>query len=337
MTSAELHHERAVAALHGLAVGDALGMPTQTFTRAQVRLRWPVLTGFEVAPPDQPVCPGRAAGSVTDDTEQALLVGRLLVAHGGRLDPRVLADALLAWERDVASRGSLDLLGPSTRRAVAAIAAGADPRTTGRDGDTDGSAMRIPPVGIAVPAEPLRRLVDAVVDAGRPTHDTAPAHAGAAAVAAAVSAGVEGGAFEAALQLAVAAAREGARHGTPRPGVDVAERITDAVRLVRTAASPAAALDLVETRVGTGLLAAEAVPAAFALAALHPDDAWAAGLDAATLGGDTDTVAAMACAVLGATGARLPRSAVATVVAVNGLDVAPLAARLLALRQAAAA
>ena len=49
----------------------------------------------------------------------------------------------------MAERGSLDLLGPSTKRAVAAVLAGAPPDEAGATGDTNGAAMRIAPVGIA--------------------------------------------------------------------------------------------------------------------------------------------------------------------------------------------
>ena len=45
-----------------------------------------------------------------------------------------------------------DLLGPSTKRALAALLAGTDIAETGRYGSTNGAAMRITPVGVATPA-----------------------------------------------------------------------------------------------------------------------------------------------------------------------------------------
>ena len=84
---------RARGALYGLAVGDALGMPTQMLSRAEIRRRWGApLPGFEPAPPGHPIAAGMLAGAVTDDTEQAVLLGRLLVSGHGRVDPRELAD-----------------------------------------------------------------------------------------------------------------------------------------------------------------------------------------------------------------------------------------------------
>ena len=141
---------RARGALYGLAIGDALGMPTQMLSRPEIVARWgPLLRGFESAPPGYPIAAGLPAGAITDDTEQAVLLGRLLVRGNGRVDPRELAEALVSWERDMAARGSLDLLGPSTKRAVAAVLAGVPPEEAGASGTTNGAAMRIAPVGIA--------------------------------------------------------------------------------------------------------------------------------------------------------------------------------------------
>ena len=49
------------------------------------------------------------------------------------------------------ARGSLSLLGPSTKRALAALLAGTPLDETGRTGTTNGAAMRITPVGVATP------------------------------------------------------------------------------------------------------------------------------------------------------------------------------------------
>ncbi len=47
---------RARGALYGLAVGDALGMPTQMLSREEIRGRWGSrLPGFEPAPPGHPI------------------------------------------------------------------------------------------------------------------------------------------------------------------------------------------------------------------------------------------------------------------------------------------
>ena len=331
--------ERARGALYGLAIGDALGMPTQMLSRRQITERWGAqLHGFEPAPPGHPIAAGMPVGCVTDDTEQAVLLGRLLVAGHGTVDPGELATALAEWERDMAVRGSLDLLGPSTKRAVAAVLAGTAAEDAGAFGDTNGAAMRIAPVGIvaALPDPPdladLTALVDRVVAASFVTHNTGLALAGAAAVAAAVSAGVSGASTAGSSSIAVAAARLAAGRGRWVAGADVAARIKWAASLVAGQEETEAA-ELIYTLVGTSLATQESVPAAFAVLAAVPDDPWRACLLAASLGGDCDTIAAMAGAVAGACHGvdAFPPGAIATIDA-QGLSLATLADDLYALR-----
>ncbi|MGI3780746.1 MAG: ADP-ribosylglycohydrolase family protein, partial [Janthinobacterium lividum] len=328
--------DRAEGALLGLAIGDALGMPTQYLPRGTVTDLYGGLRWFEPGPEANEISRGLPAGHVTDDTDQALVVARALVAGGGHVKPDRLARDLLAWEAHMVAADSLDLLGPSTKRALTALANGADPTETGRWGDTNGAAMRIAPVGVLVPPLPLDRLVDRVTEVCALTHNTGVAIAGAAAVAAAVSTGVDGGTFDDALDAAVLAARQGARRGSYVAGADVATRIVWAVDVVRAATSEAAALDAVSYLVGTGIATQESVPAAFALLALWPLDPWRVCLAAANLGGDSDTVGAMAGAVGGALNGAgaFPREAVTLVTTGNDLDVAPLVGALLALRGA---
>jgi ADP-ribosylglycohydrolase len=326
-------HDRALGALTGLALGDALGMPTQLLPRERIRHRYGVLTGFIDAPDDNEISRGTPAARVTDDTDQTVILGRLLVEGGGHVDPRRFADELLRWEREMVERGSADLLGPSTRRALQLVANGVPPSESGRWGDTNGAAMRVTPVGIVYPPTPLDRLADAVADVNRVTHDTTVANAGAAAVAAAVSAGIDGASPAEAVDVALAAAEAGATRGHYVAGADVATRIAWACELVHGRGSDG--LDLIYRLIGTGVATQEAVPAAFAVITLHPDDPWYACRAAASLGGDCDTIAAIAGAISGACHgfASLPAEAVATLRAANpGLDLDTLAERLLALR-----
>jgi ADP-ribosylglycohydrolase len=114
---------------------------------------------------------------------------------------------------------------------------------------------------------------------------------------------------------------------------DVAARIRWAAGLTAGLATEAA-LDTVDTLVGTSLATQESVPAAFAILAAAPDDPWLACRMAASAGGDTDTIAAMAGAVAGAChgAAAFPAEARRTVAAVNGLRLDEVAASLLAVR-----
>jgi ADP-ribosylglycohydrolase len=307
-------------------------MPTQMLSRAEIVRRWgPLLPGFEAAPPGHPIADGMPAGAVTDDTEQAVLLARLLVKGRGTIDPHELAAALTEWERAMAERGSLDLLGPSTKRAVAAIGAGVPPEEAGATGTTNGAAMRIAPVGIATGTN-LSILVDHAVIASSVTHNTGVALAGAAAVAAAVSAGVSGATIAEATALGIQAAHVAASRGHWVAGADVAARIAWAVGLVASRPQREAT-DLIYRLVGTSLATQESVPAAFGVLAAVPADPWRACRMAASLGGDCDTIAAMTGAIAGAChgAGSFPPEAIAAIDA-QGLGLAALAGELLALR-----
>ena len=328
--------DRAEGALLGLALGDALGMPTQYLPREWIAGRYGIVDSFHPGPEENWISRGMPAGRVTDDTDQAIILGEMLVAGAGRIDPAAFAQALLAWEARMQAAGSADLLGPSTRHALALAAAGTSTELTGRTGATNGAAMRVAPVGIAFGPEPLGRLVDAVFQTGHLTHNTTIAIAGASAIAAAVSAGVAGATVAEALHLSVAAARLGAKRGFYFAGGDVAARIEWALGLV-AGQDETAALDLIYRLVGTGVATNEAVPAAIALCSVAPDDPWRVCCLAASLGGDCDTVAAMAGAVMGAChgASRFPPTAVAFLRRVNPeLHWEALATALLALREA---
>jgi ADP-ribosylglycohydrolase len=205
---------RALGALYGLAIGDALGMPTQSLPRAEIVARYgPVVEALQPGPAGHPLAAGLPAGTVTDDTEQAVLLAGLVVDGAGEVDPAELARHLLAWQDTMRARGSLDLLGPSTKRALSAVAAGAGLDEAGRSGTTNGAAMRITPVGIATGCGELDLLVDRVVAASRLTHNTGVALAGAAAIAAAVSARLDGATLPDAVAVAAEAADRAARRG----------------------------------------------------------------------------------------------------------------------------
>lgn len=327
--------DRAHGALLGLAIGDALGMPTQYMAREVIADRYGILDGFHPGPEENPISRGMAAGRVTDDTDQAVILGNLLVAGRGHVDAQRMAAEFLAWERRMIEAGSADLLGPSTRKALALITEGTPVDEAGRTGATNGAAMRIAPVGIAFPAQPLAGLIAGVVDASYMTHNTTIGIAGAAAVASAVSVGVAGRPLAEALEVAVQAARLGARHGCYFAGPDVADRMRWAMDLMR-GCTVDQGLDRVYRLVGTGVATQEAVPAAVAICLLAPNDPWLVCRLAASVGGDCDTVAAMAGAIMGAChgAAAFPPEAVDQLQRANpDLKLEALADDLLALRE----
>ena len=331
-------------ALAGLALGDALGMPTQAMSPEQIRAVYGRITGLVDGDASQPYAPGMPAGSVTDDTEQALLIASLLVRGRGSSSGRValnaveFAHALLAWEDSMIERGSLDLLGPSTKAALERVRAGEDPLTVGGEGTTNGAAMRVTPIGIAVSTEDPEAFAEAVWSSCRVTHATRQGFQSAALVAAAVSMGIDtvrspSPDLRSLLWKAVTYVDSLPERGawTPDPDVVAATR-----RAMQLAVNPASSsLECLVEQVGTSVASAQAIPMAFALLARDPSPQ--ALLDAANIGGDTDTIGAIAGAILGAAlGVQvLPADSLSMIEEVSHLGLSTAAGDLLELRDQA--
>ena len=298
---------RAYGALAGLALGDALGMPTQAMSPEQIRAVYGRITGLVDGDASQPYAPGMPAGSVTDDTEQALLIASLLVRGRGTSSGRVALDAgefahaLLAWEDSMIERGSLDLLGPSTKAALERVRAGEDPLTVGGAGTTNGAAMRVTPIGIAMPTVDPEAFADAVWSSCQVTHATRQGFQSAALVAAAVSFGIDAARspsldLSSLLWKALSYVDSLPERGAWTPDPDVVAATRRAMQLVANPTS--SSLECLVEQVGTSVASAQAIPMAFALLARDPSPQ--ALLDAANIGGDTDTIGAIAGAILGA-------------------------------------
>ena len=159
--------DRARGVLLGLACGDALGRPVE-FTSASeisaVHGRLDEMVGHGTW--NQP------AGTITDDTEQALCIARSLVEHQA-FDPGDVAERFVAWY----DSGPFDI-GGMTRRALIRLKRG-DPwdeagqqvweQSPGGQNAGNGSVMRCPPLAIPY-ASDWDRLVEVSRQSSQITH-----------------------------------------------------------------------------------------------------------------------------------------------------------------------
>jgi len=138
--------DRARGALLGLACGDALGRPVEFASAEEIRAEHGRL--------DEMVGHGtwnQPAGTITDDTEQALCIARSLVEHQ-TFDPVDVADQFVAWY----DSGPFDI-GRMTMKALSRLKhgdtwdeAGQHVWEQSREGQNagNGSVMRCPPLAI---------------------------------------------------------------------------------------------------------------------------------------------------------------------------------------------
>lgn len=265
--------ERFVGCLLGLAVGDALGSQFEGQSPEHIARRYRTAAELIDKPP-----PGELW--YTDDTQMAIGIAETLVACG-RIDNDILCTRFAA--NYVPERG----YGRGARIVLQAMCDGEDhqfwAQTTFPGGSFgNGAAMRVAPIGLL-----FREDHDAVWEQARlsslPTH----IH----------SLGIEGAQI---IALAVALASS----------ADVLERDTFFKKLASRCehaefSGPlqrAARLDRAGDLglFGNGIEAAASVVTAIASFGLTPDSYSETVGDAILLGGDTDTIAAMAGAISGA-------------------------------------
>lgn len=340
MNASRIHH-----VLEAFAFGDAIGMPTQMLShdRALQVLSEDGVMGS--APEDNPVCAGLAGGTITDDTHQMLILADNLLAGEGDFDARKFAFALLQWEANMAATGSQDLLGPSTKAALLALAQVTDPYEVTLAGKTNGAAMRIPAVACAIPIMSVKgaeALLAKIIEVNRISHNSPAANIGCAAIATMISAGIDGLDYDIALDTAKMAAQVMCERLECDPTENyIALRLTDVLFEVDHALAVGGelqALRFIVDEVGTSLASNESVLAAFAVAHLSvsaEQGAFEAAVLGAKLGGDSDTIAAMASAMVAAFGrwSGFDEKAALAVRSTNQLDLEPRANALARLRE----
>jgi ADP-ribosylglycohydrolase len=311
-------NQRIVACLKGIATGDAIGKQTETLSRDAVHRWYPHgVRGFEgTAGTVIPRYVGNRkhewrVGETTDDTEGTIAVARAILEDDGAVRHASVGRQLLTCRKSVH---------PGVRSLWEFHQAG-DPARVAQHHDGCGAAVRVAPVGILYRSDRLPDLVAAAREASIPTHGGPLAVAAATATAAAVSAAIEGGSSSEITDIAVRAAW----------GVDA--RFADALRSIQTEVREWDQLDADEVAsrwFPDGPL--KIVPLAIALGTVMRS-AETAILLAANVGGDSDSVASIAAAILGA---RYPETIndewYAVVEAVNGHDLVSLGEALTKLR-----
>ncbi len=327
--------DKILGSLAGSAIGDAMGAATELLTEGEIIRRFgkPV-DSFEVPPPGNPYAGGRDAGQLTDDSSLTLGLCRAYLENQGVMTVEAVVQTILRWSE---SEYFPRFAGPATKEAVRRLRAGEDPLVVGRHGEismggvTNGAAMKISPAGLMHPGDLDAAIRDAVTIC-LPTHATQIAISGACAVACAVSAALISGATVASVVKAALYGAEkgesiGREKGRIAAGPSVAERLRLAVQIVVGDPQPERACRKIGQLIGSGLPAAEAVPAALGIFMAVEGDPMKAIQWAVNLGDDTDTVGCMTGAISGAYAgiAGISPTLYRQVEEINHLDLASVA------------
>lgn len=324
--------DHALGALYGAVIGNSLGRLTQGAPASATAAHRSELEIDDADRAERLSASGLVGDSLTAEASLLLGVCQLVVAGNGHLTQSALACALTGPALEGAR-----LHDPYLRRAKDLLEHRAESGQSDRWGDTDGAAVLALPLGIATPGSPLSRLVGRVEEACQLTHHSGRAIAGASALAGAVSVALTGTSVTQALAFGrrAAEASEQRRHGHHVPGASVAERIDWSLQLIGNS-DTARARGLISTLIGTGGQMQEAIPAAFALALMCPDDPWRVCLEAARVGGDSATIGLLAGSIVGAVVGvtEFPSDVLGRVDRASTTPLGELARRLTSLRSA---
>jgi ADP-ribosylglycohydrolase len=282
----ERDREPTAGCLLGMAAGDALGTPLENLSPRRGRRLFPSLDQHRFL---------LGRGMCSDDTEHACMVGQALLTSGGFLEAftRSLARRLRWWLVGIPAG-----IGLATLKACLKLWVGVSPDRSGVFSAGNGPAMRSPILGVCLGDSPdrLRAFVRAST---RITHSDPKAEIGAfaAAWAAHRSAETRTGSPPTPAMFVSELREHFKADDTAAPFLASLDKLVEYNEAGRSTEEYAAALAL--GRGVTGYIY-HTVPVALYAWLRYPDDFRAAVEGVIRCGGDTDTVAGITGALVGA-------------------------------------
>lgn len=324
--------DRAWGCLAGAAIGDAMGMPASFFTRKKIKETYGYIDDFlEPIAEEQAYHGNLQAGEITDDTQESLIIAEVLIENEC-FNKAAFAEKMRRWAIENKMLEST-VIGPSTRRFLTALVEGKDPSEGAKTSDTNGSAMRVAPIGLKYYHD-FALCAKAAAESSLPSHGSSPAVAAACAVAVACAAGIRGGYKpDQILEEAVKAAAYGEGIGFDITAPSISRRIALAGRIVdeKKKEGMNAVLDELVGIFGASMKSYESVPIALGVFYAAEGNAKQGIIAAVNAGDDADTNASICGAICGAySGAKgLPEEWILRVEKTSGVDFRKMASQLL--------
>ncbi|MEX3019910.1 ADP-ribosylglycohydrolase family protein [Kluyvera sp. STS39-E] len=293
--------QRILGALYGQALGDAMGMPSELWPRTRVQAHFGWIDRFLPGPAENNAACYFQRAEFTDDTSMALCLADAIIERKGAIDPDLIGRNILAWAEGFDAFNK-NVLGPTSKIALNAIREGKPVSELQNNGVTNGAAMRVSPLGCLLPPTDLDAFIDDVALASSPTHKSDLAVAGAVVIAWAISKAIDGESWQFIVDALPAVARHAQQKRITTFSASLASRLELALQVVRQAPGSESASEQLYQLVGAGTSTIESVPCAIAMVELAQGCPNRCAVLCANLGGDTDTIGAMATAICGALG-----------------------------------
>ena len=291
-------YDRVLGMLYGCAIGDSFAMPSEMWPPERIKETFGVISDFIPSPESNEISGGFKAGETTDDTIVAFIAAEELIKTKGNIKPLDVVNGIEKWS--LKNPKSKTIIGPSTKKAFEAIHQGLDVAEAGKNGITDGAGTRVAPIGVLVNSRESEKIAEMSQQVCMATHNTSVGISGASAMAAAVAHGIENRSWDDFVEVVYEAALSGSKLGYEKVETDLPERIIKSIERSEALFDDEAFMEAQYQVNGSGLPMIEAAPTAIAIAYRCKSDIIRAAKIAANIGGDTDTVAAMACMIIGA-------------------------------------
>lgn len=308
-------YEHILSSLYGQAYADAFGMPSELWTRKQVKEFFGKISSFLPGPKENIAAVGFEAGQFTDDTSQALALTDSFIQTQGKVDATAVANHIMKWAIKI-NAFEKNILGPSSKDALNKINNNVPVEKLENLGVTNGAAMRIAPVGMLTPTNDLELFETQIYNACACTHKSDVAIAGAGAVAYMISKQIDGAAWNVCLKDTIEYSKtlQNKYHNTFSPFIYA--RIEQAIDLAEKYLSKQKETNFttnlndideefskaIYEYIGTDMQTYNSVPAAFGIAhyCVGQNNPIKVAHICANMGGDTDTIGAISMAMASA-------------------------------------
>lgn len=291
--------DRILGTFYGQALGDSMGMPSELWPRSQVKAHFGWIDRFLDGPQENNAACYFKSCQFTDDTSMALALADAIIECDGQVVPEIIARNILTWAEGFDAFNK-NIFGPSSKAAMRSIKEGVAISELENNGVTNGAAMRVSPMGCLLPTNSLDDFIKQVALASSPTHKSDIAISGAVVIAWAISKAIEGHSWAEIKDQLPAIALAAQTKNITTFSASMAARIELALMVASENCGIEERMEKVYNLVGAGVSTIESVPAAIAMVELAKTDPNRCAILCANLGGDTDTIGAMATAICGA-------------------------------------
>ena len=319
--------------LYGMAIGDAMGMPPELWSRKRLLEKYGYITDFMDGDEENEISYQYKKGNFTDDTSQALVIVDTLLKNEFVVNSNSIAKALLEWAyKEKAFENNI--LGPTSRATLEAFSRGEDPKKYSDTALSNGAAMRIAPIGSIFLASQKKELCNYVLNISRVTHSSDITIAGACIIAMAVSSVIDFSDKDRMIEDILSIEEYAMSLGASTVSASLGTRIKYAIKLAKEYKEDKKSfLNELYSMMGAGVNTVDSVPCAVAIA-YYAFDVHEAALLSANLGGDTDTIGAMACAICGAVKGvgGIPKEDIELIKTANNVDFSFYAEKLALIR-----